>query len=283
MPNNDRIECVQHQPILERVQSEPMQASEYHTMRAVEDTYWWYVGLRTLVVRQAQHMLHKECSARVLDAGCGTGGAMEVLHQAVAHSTLVGVDVSPTAVVFTTQRNVGAVAQASVESLPFAGEVFDLVISLDVLYMKEVDDRRALGEFSRVLKPGGSLLVNLPACEFLQGQHDMAMHTGRRYTKSKVRTLLSEVGFAVELLTYWNTTLFPVLALWRPLSRVWANAQQPRSDLKRLPGLVNRILTWLILGEIAIAPYMPWPFGSSVFGVARKVSMDRMKPVVRKS
>jgi ubiquinone/menaquinone biosynthesis C-methylase UbiE len=239
-------------------------------MRSVEDTYWWYTGLRNLVAQNARKVLKNFSSSKVLDAGCGTGGMMEVLHRVFPESELIGIDFSPFAVEFTKQRNVGIVQQASVESLPFPNDCFDLIISLDVLYMQGVNESYALAEFHRVLKPGGSLFINLPAFNFLKGKHDLAIHTERRYTKRKVYKLLVQAGFVIESSTYWNTLLFPLLALWRPLSLLFANKQTPHSDLKPLPSFVNQALTWLILREIQLTQSISLPFGSSVFAIARK-------------
>jgi len=247
-----------------------MELYEYDTMRSVEDTYWWYAGLHNLVAQNALVALKNSTDRKVLDAGCGTGGMMNVLHRVLPESELIGIDFSPSAVEFTQQRNIGIVKQASVESLPFPNEFFDLIISLDVVCSEGVDDSQAFVEFNRVLKSGGRAIINLPAFDFLKGQHSLAVHEERRYTKRKLRRLLSNAGFVVEKTTYWNATLFPVMALWRPLSLRFANKQSPRSDLKLLPGFINSVMTWLILREIKLTQYISLPFGSSVFAVAQK-------------
>lgn len=247
-----------------------MELYEYDTMRSVEDTYWWYAGLHNLVAQNALKALKNSTDRKVLDAGCGTGGMMQVLRRVLPESELIGIDLSPSAVEFTQQRNIGIVKQASVESLPFPNGFFDLVISLDVVYIKGVDDSQAFVEFNRVLKSGGRAIINLPAFDFLKGQHSLAVHEERRYTKRKLRRLLSNAGFVVEKTTYWNATLFPFMALWRPLSLMFANKQSPRSDLKLLPGFINSVMTWLILREIQLTQYISLPFGSSVFAVAQK-------------
>jgi ubiquinone/menaquinone biosynthesis C-methylase UbiE len=247
-----------------------MEPYEYDTMRSVEDTYWWYTGLHNLVAKNARKILENSPELKVLDAGCGTGGMMAKLHQVLPQVELIGIDFNPSAVEFTKQRNIGTIKQASVENLPFPNEFFDLVISLDVVCSEGVDDAQAFAEFNRVLKPGGSLLVNLAAFGFLKGEHSLAGHEERRYTKRKLSRLLTSAGFVVERITYWNTTLFPVMALWRPLSLMLANKQAPRSDLKPLPGFINQALKGIILREIQLTQSISLPFGSSVFAIARK-------------
>ncbi len=247
-----------------------MELYEYETMRSVEDTYWWYRGLRTLVCYRVQGLLQNVSYPQILDAGCGTGGMLEELKRVLPAAELTGIDFEPSAVEFTKERQVGAVVQASVESLPFPDETFDTVLSLDVICSRGIDDLKATEEFYRVLKPGGSLLLNLQAFDFLKGQHDLAGHAERRYTKQRVSKILTAARFKVEMLTYWNMTLFPVLMVWRPLSLLLGDKETPRSDLKPLPGFMNRALTWLILREIQATTGTSLPFGSSVFAIARK-------------
>ena len=248
-----------------------MELYEYDTMRSVEDTYWWYTGMHQLIVQNALKVLTNSHQLKVLDAGCGTGGMMAKLHNVLPQVQLTGIDFSASAVEFTQQRQLGTVKQASVENLPFSNECFDLVMSLDVVCSEGVDDAQAFVEFYRVLKTGGTVLINLAAFNFLKGEHSLAGHEERRYTKPKLSKLLTRAGFVVESMTYWNTTLFPVVALWRPLSLALANKQTPRSDLKPLPGFVNQALTSLILKEIQLTEHISLPFGSSVFAMARKI------------
>lgn len=247
-----------------------MKLYEYETMRSVEDTYWWYTGMHKLIVQNAQKFLTNSPEFKVLDAGCGTGGMMAKLHKVLPQIHLTGIDFSASAVEFTQQRQLGTVKQASVENLPFPNECFDLVMSLDVVCSEGVDDAKAFVEFYRVLKTGGTVLINLAAFNFLKGEHSLAGHEERRYTKPKLSKLLTDAGFVVESMTYWNTTLFPVVALWRPLSLALANKQTPKSDLKPLPDFVNQALTSLILKEIQLTEHISLPFGSSVFAMARK-------------
>ena len=226
--------------------------------------------MHRLVVQNALKVLTNSPEVKVLDAGCGTGGVMEKLHKTLPQVQLTGIDFIASAVEFTQQRNIGIVKQASVTNLPFPNECFDLVTSLDVVCSEGVDDAQAFTEFYRVLKSGGTVLINLAAFNFLKGEHSLAGHEERRYTKPRLSRLLTDAGFVIEKMTYWNTTLFPAVAFWRPLSLALANKQTPRSDLKPLPSIVNQILTKLILQEIQLTEHISLPFGSSVFAVAKK-------------
>lgn len=247
-----------------------MYPHEYRTMRAVEDSHWWYRGLRTLVWQSLRSMVANGASCRILDAGCGTGGTMLEVNRHIPDAQLFGIDPSELAIAGTQERHAGWLARASADRLPFCDETFDFVLSLDVLYIDGVDDQKALAESYRVLKRGGSVIVNVPAFEFLRGEHDRAISTARRYTRSGLQKMFSANGFTVQRLTYWNTTLFPVVAVWRPLSRLRSNNSTPASDLKPLPNWMNRLLSSLILTETKVAQSVSLPIGSSVFGIARK-------------
>ncbi|HET6267388.1 MAG TPA: class I SAM-dependent methyltransferase [Acidobacteriota bacterium] len=247
-----------------------MYPHEYRTMRSVEDTHWWYRGLRTLVWQTLRSLGADAASCRILDAGCGTGGAMLEVNRHIPGAQLFGIDPSELAIGEARERHAGWLARASADKLPFGSECFDFVLSLDVLYIDGVDDQKALAESYRVLKRGGSVIVNVPAFEFLRGEHDRAISTARRYTRSGLQKMLSANGFSVQRLTYWNTTLFPIVAIWRPLSRLRSNNSTPVSDLKPLPKWMNGILSSLILTETKAAQSISLPIGSSVFGIARK-------------
>jgi ubiquinone/menaquinone biosynthesis C-methylase UbiE len=128
------------------------------------------------------------------------------------------------------------VLQASLEALPFDDASFDLVTCLDVLYIAGLDDRRAVRELHRVLRPSGTVILNLAAFEWLRGAHDVMVHTERRYSRGRVRKLLGDAGFRVARMTYWNAALFPILAAWRPLTRLLRSGTSVRSDLSMPAG-----------------------------------------------
>jgi len=246
-------------------------ANEYAVMRQREEEYWWYRALHAQVRNVAQRKLEVLHDATVLDAGCGTGGLLSVLRHDRVNAILTGIDDSSEAISFARDRGLDvALARATIEALPFADHSFDLVISLDVLCNQGLNDSRALAEFQRVLKPLGSLVLNLPAFEFLKGAHDIAVHTGRRYTRPRLKKLLFRAGFAIERLTYWNMLLFTPIALWRYITRRHLGKRPARSDLYSLPHFVNSLLEKHICWEFRLGTRIRLPFGTSVFAVAGK-------------
>src|SRR6266404_2133893 len=181
-----------------------MKPEEHDIMRSVEDHYWWYQALREHVATSIRPVGPK---FSLLDAGCGTGGMLAALRQRFPEAELMGIDASEHGVKLTADRALGArLLPASVHELPFPAESFDFALSLDVWTNEGVDDALAAHETYRVLRPGGELILNLAAFEFLKGAHDKAVDAVRRYTRQRVRTLLEGAGFQVERLTYWNAT-----------------------------------------------------------------------------
>jgi ubiquinone/menaquinone biosynthesis C-methylase UbiE len=246
-----------------------MDPREHDIMRSVEDHYWWYQALREHV---ADSIAPAAASFSLLDAGCGTGGMLKVVREKFPLADLTGVDQSEHAVELAAERGTRArLVAASVHDLPFPPDSFEFVLSLDVLSHAGVDDALALHEMRRVLLPGGRLILNLAAFDFLKGAHDSAVDVDRRYTKSQVRMLLEGADFAVERLSYWNATFALPIALLRWLSRARPQMNQPpRSDFRSLPPFANSILRRVAGLELRASRHVSLPFGTSLFAVARK-------------
>lgn len=251
-----------------------MQDSEYDIMRQVEDTYWWYLALREHVVSVLKNALPHKDSAVILDAGCGTGGMLHQMRSANPGWELHGLDFSPLALAHAKKRGFDHLLEASVDEIPSADASFDAIVSLDVLYHQAVNEAGALKEFSRILKPGGLVILNLPAFDFLRGSHDVAVEGARRYTVDQVQKLLAGHGFEIEQLHYWNAWLFLPILFWRVVSRFFSSADRPTSDLAHLPPIMNRALALLTKMDITLCRLFHLSVGTSVFAVARKKLPD---------
>ena len=237
-------------------------------MRGVEDQYWWYQALRQHVADSLQPSSPR---FSVLDAGCGTGGMLAALRQNFPQADLTGIEPGDHALGLTAARDTGAhLVRAGVHDLPFAEGSFDFVVSLDVWSHAGIDDALAAHETHRVLRPGGRLILNLAAFELLKGAHDYATDVDRRYTRRQVRALLEGANFEIERLTYWNAALTAPIAVMRWLSRRRLHREAPRSDFRPLPPFVNATLRRVAALELTASRHLSWPFGTSVFAVARK-------------
>ena len=248
-----------------------MKTEEYKTMYDIEDNYWWYVGLRGLIISTMNRLKLKELNVRILDAGCGTGKVLA----GCAEYRSYGIDFSEEAVGFCKLRGLNNIVRGSISHVPFKGFCFDLVMSLDVLYHTNVkDDVETLKEICRVMSGGGILLLNLPAYNFLRSRHDEAIHTRHRYTRRDLKERVQEAGFEIEKITYRNTFLFPIAVLKRIFEKYFT-ADDTASDLKPLPFMVNKLFTYLLfLENRLIMSGIDFPFGLSIYCVARKKEQE---------
>ena len=173
-----------------------------------EDRHWWYRGRRRVLDRVIDD-LRLPARAQILDAGCGSGRNMIELAR---HGTVTGVELSDTSVCLARKREAGEVIEGSVLEMPFEADRFDLAASLDVIEHLE-DDLAALRELRRVVKPGGALLVTVPAYQWLWSGHDEINHHFRRYTRRSLQRVGEEAGWRQVRTTYFNSLLLPVAIL----------------------------------------------------------------------
>ena len=236
-------------------------------MAAVELRHWWYSGMRAISAAMLNPLYAGRQDLRVLDAGCGTGGDAMSLRR---YGTVVGLDYASEAAALVADRLPGRFARGSVLALPFADSSFDLVASYDVLYHRAVPaEAPALAETRRVLRPGGRLIIRLPAYEWLRSRHDRQVHTRRRYTAPELRTLLVEAGFTVERCTYVLSLLFPLPVAARLLERL-APDREPTSAMGMPGASVNSALKAVMALEAAwVGLGGSFPFGLSVMALAR--------------
>jgi SAM-dependent methyltransferase len=239
---------------------------EYARMHAAEERQWWYAGMRAIsfaLLGDAPRAADGG-TPRLLDSGCGTGSIVRHLS---ARGRAVGVDLSPEAVRLAHGRG-AAVARAELLALPFADGTFDAVTSFDVIYHRWVkDDAAAVREMARVLRPGGVLLLRVPALKMLWGAHDEAVHSRHRYTRGEVRRLLAGAGFDVLRATYANSLLFPLLAARRTLDRL---SGRHGSDVEFLPAPLEWAFGAALRLEARLVHRLSLPVGASVFALARK-------------
>lgn len=252
-----------------------MRTEFYNEYFRIEDRHWWFLGRRRILLRLLDRCLSFPPSSdglRILDVGCGTG---TMLHHLERYGSVQGVDADLNAVRFCHERGVEKVKHAPGEDLPLDEETFDVVTALDVLeHMK--DDVAALSEFRRVLRPGGTLVLTVPAYQFLWGAQDEISHHYRRYTRRELTSRLTDAGFSVQRASYFNVLLFPVIAAVRIARRLRRAPVELRSDFEMTrPGRLNGILGWLFGREAELLGRMNLPFGVSIVTVASRDGSKR--------
>jgi SAM-dependent methyltransferase len=245
-----------------------MNTEEYARLHALEDWYWWFVARRRAALQFARDFGPRDGPIRALDAGCGTGSLMEHWRR-WPEVEVTGMDLSPEALAYSRERGGTRLIQGDLIALPFATGTFDLIAALEVVEHVEKDEA-ALAELCRVLKPGGTLLLSVPAYRFLWSSHDVALHHKRRYTAHRIEARLTGAGFVTAKVTYLITFIFIPIAVLRLFDRLLRRSEQARAHLMAIPRGVNRLLIDLHNLELALARRVNLPFGVSLFCVARK-------------
>ncbi len=224
---------------------------------------WFYRALHAHLERE---LISRDlpAGANVLDAGCGTGGFIRRMMPRHPGWRWTGVDLEPLACALARERCRARIVEGSVLALPFPDASFDAVVSADVLYHLP-DDAAALREFFRVLRPGGALVVNVPAHRWLRSYHDVTVHGQRRYTWREVAGKLAAAGFGSVRATHWNTLPLPLVWARRKLLPPPASG----SDVRLYPRPVEAgFRAAMSLERAWIAAGLRLPVGCSVLASA---------------
>lgn len=249
-----------------------MQSIEYAKLYEVEERMWWFRGLHMNLISAYRRMQPEvQGEVLVLDAGCGTGGLLSRLRAAMPERLAFGIDLDRDACAMARTKSGRSVVAGSVETLPFPDNSLDAILSADVLCHSGVDEGKTLGDFRRCLRPGGALVLNLPAYRWLLSDHDRAVDNVRRYERDDLRQQLSNAGFDRIDTFYWNTLLFPLMLLRRLVLPKFRSGKSPVSDVALLPGPVEWLFRKIMsLENMAVRCRVPLPFGGSILAVAVK-------------
>ncbi len=243
-----------------------MELEEYGRMAALEGEHWWYRGMRSSL-RRAINDLKLPTNARILDAGCGTGGNLAWLEQT---APAFGIDFSAMALSNACTKTSAALVRADMSALPFGSGRFNVVVCLDVLYHNSVsDDEKALLELHRILSPSGWLILRVPSHDWLRGSHDSQVHTARRYSRKGLRRKLQQTGYTLKHLSPIGIWLLPVAVLRRSWQIVSSNGSL-HSDVKLPNKVINNMLGGLLAWESRVAAQRTLPWGLSLYAIAQK-------------
>ncbi|HEY5317276.1 MAG TPA: class I SAM-dependent methyltransferase [Solirubrobacteraceae bacterium] len=225
-----------------------MEERELRALLDADEYHWWYRG-RRLIIRAELDRLPLPADARVLDAGCGSGRTLQDLR---AYGEVSGIELSEMAAEHARGRELGEVRVGRVETLPWENGSFDLVTCLDVLEHTP-DDVVALREIRRVIKPGGWLLLTVPAYPALWSTHDVVNHHYRRYTRRMLRRAATEAAWRVDRVTSFNSLLLPAAAAVRVSQRYRLRDHNDHvSELRVGPHWLNGVLERPLRLEAAV-------------------------------
>ncbi len=233
-------------------------------MAELEDEHWWFVARRGLIAQRLSQELDLPPSAKILDAGCGTGGNLALLSR---FGQVFGFEPNDEARSLALRKGKFDLRSGWLpDAIPFELGRFDLVVALDVLEHID-DDRASLKELWNQLRPGGHLFVTVPAYQFLWSHHDEVHHHKRRYTRGQLAALMTESGFDLSRVTYFNTFLFPAVATLRFANSILG--RKGSDDAMPSPRL-NALLRRVFESEAHLLPFVSLPFGVSLMALARK-------------
>lgn len=248
-----------------------MNEQEYKKMRDLEAVYWWHVGRRAIIgTILKKHLSMSSCQDKnrplLLDLGCGTGGNADLLKN---FGEVIGADSSPEAIKFAKNSGFSELVLVEEARLPFKNNTFDCVALLDVLeHIKNDED--ILRECLRVLKLNGSLILTVPAYQWLFSGHDEALNHKRRYLMKNLIRQLSKAGFHISFKSYGITFLFPLMVLYRIIERIFKREQ--KASYLILPAFINNSFILLLKSEsLLLKTGIKFPFGLSIIICAKKI------------
>lgn len=244
-----------------------MESQFYEEYAQIEAVHWWFEGRRAIFGTLLQELGLSPRSI-ILDLGCGTGANLAFLSH---FGRVVGLDRGAAAARYSRQRTELPVLQGDVVALPVRSNTVDLVTAFDLIEHID-DDRSCVAEMARVCRPGGYLLVTVPAFRWMWGRQDVINHHKRRYEAREFAALFSDQALEIRRLTYLNTLLFPVVAAVRLFRRLVPerNGELVSDFSMTKPGRVNDALARLFSWEAAILRRHNLPIGVSLLCLARK-------------
>ena len=238
----------------------------YHDFLRVERSHWWFQARRDILFDVVERFL--PAGASFLDIGSGTGFFLE---QLATKYNAFGLDASEIAVRMCHERGLRSVILGTIDDARGAhGNAFDAVGFFDVIEHLD-DDVSALAGARELLRPGGVVLVSVPAYMFLWSDHDALNQHRRRYVAPQLKEVLERAGFQIELLTYFNSLLFPIAATHRIASKIGGDPTQ--SDFAALPASLNTLFRHIFALERGIVRRCGargMPFGLSILAVGRR-------------
>ncbi len=189
-----------------------MERKVYEQMAQLDQRHWWFTARRRILAELIERVVKPPKDARILELGAGTGHNLPMLSR---FGTVEASELDPIARELASERLGREVKEAALPDLSmFPADSYDLIALLDVLEHVP-DDKASLAAIMTRLKPGGALLLTVPANPWMWTAHDVAHHHHRRYRKSEIDKLARDAGYKVELLSPFNSLLFPPIAAVR--------------------------------------------------------------------
>jgi len=226
----------------------------YDRMAAHDSTHWWYRARRDILADYLAREGNLPANARILEIGCGTGHNLPML---AAFGSVEAIEIDPAAREIASARLGSPVGAAPLPELSGVDRgAFDLIAVLDVVEHIE-DDVAALKAMATCLKPGGKILITVPAHQWMWSAHDVVNHHHRRYSKKTLLAAIRAAGLNPGKLGYFNSLLFPLAAAARIGGRLTGRDD---SDDSPPPKIVNALFEAIfrlerhLVGRVPLSP-----------------------------
>lgn len=241
-----------------------MERAVFDRMAELDQEHWWFLARRRILDRIITRVVRPVEKARILEVGCGTGHNLAMLGR---FGKVEACELDPSARALASKRLGRKVKDARLPDLSmFPAGSFDLIALLDVLeHVKP--DTASLRAVHRRMKPGGALLLTVPANPWMWSQHDAAHHHHRRYSKAHLAKVIGDAGLEVQLLSYFNSLLFPLVAAARIAGKLFGRES---ADDKLPSASVNAVLNRIFGWEAGLIGRVLMPFGVSLVAVVRR-------------
>jgi len=241
-----------------------------------EDYHWWFASRTRALKAMMDRLLPQTPDFRLLDVGCGAGN---MIHHLSHYGQVKGIEIDPRPVKMAHQRGYDVDQFDATQPMPFVDSSFDAVTALDVIEHNQ-DDRAILADSYRVLKPGGLVIITVPALMWLWSHNDDINAHVRRYTAAELKQKLAQAGFTVRRVTYNNFFIFPLAAALILLRR-FAQAkpelashhldeEEYQVEMEPASPPVNAVLTLVGKIEATLISQFNLPIGTSLIAVGQK-------------
>lgn len=242
-----------------------MKEQAYENTPLFERSYWWYRGRHEIIMTLLNKLCEKHEKPSILDVGCGTGWFLESLSK---NADVYGIERKFQSPDYVSDNIKKKIAIAELPDIPMREAAFDGILALDIIEHLD-DDKGALTALKRKLKPGGFLFLTVPAFDFLWSGEDYVSEHKRRYNRKTLSTALISAGYRIERISYFNCFLFPLVIFTILFKRLFCPHSMYQSSLEPLPKILNNILEKIFKSEITWLKTENFPFGASLFVVAR--------------
>ncbi len=244
--------------------------------RIPEDSHWWFASRTRALNAVMEPILPSKPNFRMLDIGCGAGN---MIHHLSNYGQVKGLEIDERPVKKAQERGYDVDLFDATQHMPFDENTFDAVTALDVIEHNE-DDMAILADSYRILKPGGHMIITVPAFMWLWTHNDDLNAHVRRYTAGELKEKLSQTGFKVRRVSYNNFFVFPLAATLLLLRRSTDTKQELAShhvdqeeyqvEMEPASPPVNAVLTGVGQVEAGLIKYINLPVGTSLIAVGEK-------------